>query len=563
MGTSLYLRSEKASGSIPNPNSRVRGTEVAHNWPIVTYSCNMSTVSNASSVVLGGNFLVDPLIHFSHVRTFVSARLVSNSTFSSANPLTFSARMGASYHTYEDRIIRYWNFDVEPPERVTETISVLVNSKITPEFFIYSWNEMSGGILTHTISDLGTRTDFNYGVNGSYESYTYSLAPENVIVSAGDRLVLEIHYKQHPFGGNAYAGYLNERFVYNDSSSYLSIPQQIYFLENPRRTSILKYNVKNKVRNPRTFKYDFGYDVLTRNLESIYNLNSYRYITIYMETESAARGRVSLNVMPKSTISFENMTTDYSQKWVLPEPSMHKFFMIDDFEGYDDLGDTALHWTVSDGEVTFSALKTFSAVNLSDYEILTLYARGSTPTTLRARFGDKYGASSGDIRLPIADQWQRYEGRIQWGDCNPAVVTSFNLESEYNSKITVDDIFLLDYNSYNENTEWMKMALTNMDFGREQKMATFEIPFKQMEVIQFAGEKNGLGEFTFRSIDSQQSEFLDECLKMNTPLYFRYKNMGMPLILRDTGRTFKQIIPKQVSSEITVPFYEIYDYSEM
>jgi hypothetical protein len=236
--------------------------------------------------------------------------------------------------------------------------------------------------------------------------------------------------------------------------------------------------------------------------------------------------------------------------------------MIDDFEGYDDLGDMALHWTISDGLATFSAIKTFSAMNMEDYDVVTLYARGSLPTALQAQFGDKYGNSSSVIPFLITDRWERYEQSVSWGDCNPQVITSVKFDSEYNSSITLDDIFMLNHNPVTENTDWMKMNLTDIDLNRGQKMATFKIPFKQQEMIQFSGDKNGEGELRIRSIDTMQTSFLDECLKRNTPLYFRYKNMGLPIVIRSSNRDFKQIIPKEVSSEVSIPFYEIYDYSK-
>ena len=567
MGTKLYLKNTIASEG-PIAHYMTYSGDIIHNWPDTTAIFAMETTSNSSEVSVGDAFLAYPVPHDSHVRTFVSGRLNYGENFT-GNSYTFAAKMGKSnvHIDYEN-----W-YDEETGEH--HIIPVATQSTVVnPQLFMYIWTP--SGSVRATLSDASLSM-LDYNVNKYYTYSSIALNPK--LALKGDRLVLEVHY--HQVNPEGWSGNSAELFAFNDANSYISFSNAFDFTEVRSKTNKSVYHMRNRTApKSRRFPYvnyanyrtssarRFPYKILTpiytisNESEFVYDFFSYRYITLYAETESTARGRVSLNMTPRASISFNTYFDDYAQKWVFPEPTLHKFIMIDDFEGYDALSDMALNWTISDGLVTFSAIKTFSAINMEDYDVMTIYAMGSLPTALQAQFGDKYGNSSSVIPFLITDRWERYEQSVSWGDCNPQVITSVKFDSEYNSSITLDDIFMLNHNPVTENTDWMKMNLTDIDLNRGQKMATFKIPFKQQEMIQFSGDKNGEGELRIRSIDTMQTSFLDECLKRNTPLYFRYKNMGLPIVIRSSNRDFKQIIPKEVSSEVSIPFYEIYDYSK-
>jgi len=538
MGTKFYLRDYNQSGSLPSQNNFYFDPEVSHNWPTLSTPLALETGSPPpySVKVIGGNFIVDPQRHFSHVRTFASKPLANTVTISSAGNLTCAFAGGWS------------NYKLNPYSDLWTW----------PVMTVYTWNPQSG--ITHTLSnkdDMDDHFDFI-----TWDAYQSTLSLSSATISSGDRILFEIHYGQEAFY-SPWGGYAYEGLSFNHELSYLSFSYDFDFIELIQKANSFKYNIRKNISKKETnFYHMSSYYKISKDVDFGYFLYSYRYITMYLETESSARGEVSLKMVPRATMSFYNYVYDYPNKWVLPNPTLHKFFMIDDFEGYDDLNDAALHWTVSDGLVTFSALKTWSAKNLEDYNVLTFYAKGSLPANLRITFEDKYGSSSNDAVFLITDRWERYETEIAWDFCTPTVVTSINLKSANNSSIIIDDIFMLNHNPETENIDWMKMHLTDINMNRSQKMSTFKIPFKQQELIQFSGERNGEGELRIRSIDTMQTAFLDECLKTNEPLYFRYKNMGLPIVIRNTSRNFMQIIPKQVSSEVSVPFFEIYDYSK-
>jgi hypothetical protein len=569
MGTKLYLTDDIVVGG-PIAHRSTYSDDLSHPWPDVTTVYNMSPAAGSSEIYAGGNFQQLPDSHDSHVRTFVSGRLRNNAVFTSG--YTFAAKMEGSHYRIQHSTI----YDPETGERTS--IYTTYSMKNSPRIYLYSWKESTGQV--QTLADTIASPEFDYDVT---KNYTYSVqltAPTGKTVTAGDRLVCEIHYDQIP-GFDGWPGYGTEHLYFNTTDSYISFSDATFdtneVVENSRK---FIYNFRYKLPKTIRFPYsnyasyrtssakNFKYKILTpiftasNDLGAMYDMYSYRYITIYAETESTARGRVSLNMTPRASVSFNSYFDDYTNKWAFPEPTFHRFIMIDDFEGYDDLGDMALRWTISDGLVTFSAIKTFSSMNMEDYDVMTFYAKGSLPTALQAQFGDKYGNSSSIVPFLITDRWERYEQSVSWGECNPQVVTSVHFSSEYNSSITLDDIFMLNHNPETENTDWMKMNLTNIDLSRAQKMATFKIPFRQQEMIQFSGDKNAEGELRIRSIDTMQTSFLDECMKNNTPLYFRYKNMGLPIVIRNSNRSFKQIIPTQVSSEVSIPFFEIYDYSK-
>jgi hypothetical protein len=556
MGTKIYLTNDIPSGSqYPYGNLADFSPKVIHNWPHSTQSLQMTTVSGASDQTLGGSFLVDPQEHYSHVRTFASRPIANNTTdgkFTISSQITFAGYMGCSHYR-----VRF----PDTPDVIT------LSTIISPAVYMYVYRPSTGqtvGTLSHT-----TLSTFSLGD----ENRTFSITPSSVIASRGDRIISEIYFYHDPSGN--WDGYAGEHFHYNDSNSYISFSDNLTFSSFIQRQKGFGYNLAYHVNKSDKFVYGFawratssdkytynlGFIKRTKPLLSRYNVESYRYIELYMETSSAARGKASLRMTPRSTLSLGIGTEDYSQKWVLPEPSLHKFKMIDDFEGYYDLIDTAANWTVSDGAVTFSAIRNFISENLSDYDILTFYTLATQPTIIRTCFVDMYSVSSETMSFLITDRWQRNETSILWGNCNPWAIKQFKILGSYDGDVIVDDIFLLDYEPETENTNWMKMNLTDMDFGRSAKMSTFKIPFKQAETLQFLGENNGEGQLKVRSLDTMQSEFLGEMMKTNTPLYFRFKNMGMPIVFRNIERTFRQIIPREISSDINLPFYEIYDYS--
>lgn len=532
MGTIFYFTNATPSGSpYPNGDTAQFSPKAVHDWPYSRISLQMSTASANSDNALGGDFLVDPLIHYSHVRTFVSRPLASNFTMSGT--MSFAAYMGYSSHKVVGGV-SYW-------------------TDIVPSIYLYgfrpSYGVLIGTLYKGDLSQLPYNTD---------QYLTMTFMPTSTVFAEGDRLVCEVYF--HHTSSN-WEGYAFEHFHFNTPYSYLSISQNVGELEMSQTSLDLNYAIYNRRSHDRVLPYRMGFYPISTHFSAPYFIYSNRYIELYMETMSSARGKASLIIAPRSSLGLTYPVTDYSQKWVLPEPSLHRFKMIDDFEGYYDLADAAAHWTVSDGLVTFSAIKTFSAENFSDYEILTFYSNADRPTIIKTSFEDVFGASSETMSFLLTERYQRNEMKIIWGNCNPYAVTKFKIVGDYDGRVIVDDIFLLDYEPETENVDWMKMNLVDMDFGRSAKMSTFKIPFKQSEVLQFMGEYNGEGQLKIRSMDTMQSQFLSEMMKTNTPLYFRYKNIGLPIVLRDISRTFRQIIPREIASDIGIPFYEIYDYS--
>lgn len=556
MTTRLYLTNQVSTLSLPTVSLYTRSPYATHSWEDNKVYV-LSSAAGSSTVTPGGDYDVSPDPHYSRIRTYMSPAFTKSFTFG-CNNNTISAVMAESnYDVYS-----YWEYD-EDWHKVFYRTTYSVNTY--PHNCMYIWRPSTNAVVGVLSNGWGmgvTGGGFYILNTGSTDLQKYLANPSvDVSVQSGDRLVLEVwHYQQTSLSG--WLGVSPEHFYYNDGNSYIDINTDFGSLATPVAHGLgFKYGIGGKISKSLKSVYKVGYNRVSKSFKSVYYMYDYRYINLYLETASPARGRTSLKMSPRSTRSYNFAFTDYSQKWVLSSPSLHKFKMIDDFEGYDDTEDLGGVWTVSDGPVTFSAIKTFSGENFEDYNLLTFYANADQPSAIQMRFKDSNNNYSNDMNFVITDKWQRYETTVSWGGTDERHITAFEVVGSYSGYVTLDDIFLLDYENTKENVDWMKMNLTGIEFGREAKMNTFQIPFKQAEVIQFSGEKNGEGELRIRTIDSMQTEFLNEMMKTNAPLYFRYKNVGYPIALRDTERTINQVIPSQVSSDITIPFYEIYDYS--
>jgi len=383
--------------------------------------------------------------------------------------------------------------------------------------------------------------------------------PDNVLFSAGDKLVVELwayHNAPHWFGyGKETTSILPDTRIYFPTLD-------MNFGTFSEKTLNERYFIWNKVL-PETLLTKYRLNPLIATLSSRYYIFGTDVLNWYYETESPGRGRASLMIRSRCENGFDDnfYITDYNSKWKINGPSIHHCLIVDDFEYYTDSDGFGGVWSISDETHSFKATRPWATdQSASNCNLLTFYAKSNNPTLLSARLWDSSLRTTTDISFLITDKWERYEATISWGQVDSSVLRGIQFESSNSGNIILDDIFLLKYATESENYDWSRLMMLGMDASREMRYSTFRIPFTQGELIQFHGENNGEGNLSLFAPNMEQTEFLSELMRFQKPVYLRYKNRGVPIIMRDLSKKIRNIASSSIQHEITIQFYELYDY---
>ena len=444
------------------------------------------------------------------------------------------------------------------------------NSQLDIVPWIYVYVDRDIGTTSHTLVKSLYSASTNKTASVSPSDWITQPQPitcsvtlsENLTVSDKDRLCIEVW---HVHENQTITGNVKERFHYGggNSSSFNIYGSGINFYKPVNASHLgVKYNIRDTT-------YPSIVKLRWHVIEPLYSALTMNYYILgldwFLDTALPARGVNSLKMIPRAEIDIPEYQSDYAEKWILKTPSIHEFIFVDDFESYESVEDATSSdgWTITESGSTFKAYKTFSEnQDMTEYNLLTFFARSDNPTGLVVNFVDNSDNTSSDLPFVINEYWQRYEASVSWGSASADQITKIQIIASYSGIVTLDDIFILNYADETENIHWTELNITDISYSRKNKFSTYKIPFRDTEIIQYSGEENAEGEFMMYNINMTQYSFVSNKQKENSPLYLRYANFGMPIIMQEFGREFKNVIIDNFSSVNTIPFMEIYNYKE-
>jgi hypothetical protein len=547
MPSTLSFLTIAPSGRYPTSRSSDIVLDRYPDWGMGSLPSPMLMTSLSSSVTqYGGLYEVWGGTGYAHINTWVSPPVNGSYTISDNfefvgdfqqedDVLLPRFTYPMTYLTLSTNVHPWLNVYVYRPN-TGEKVGTIVDSTLEPE-----WDTTLGSLQTWSIAP-----------------------PESIIMQTGDKIVAEV-YAAHI---NAFwIGVQEERFRLGgsvaSSSMKLVFPNLSFTYCTPISTSDkYRYNIRGFLTRRLAVGYDLGASRLTSIMSPRYYLIGADHAYWYFDDISPARGRYSMVIDPRSEVGYDDAyITDYNSKWIFNEPSLHRFFMIDDFENYDSVADLHETWNVEDTVYSMVSWRTYSTPqNIEDYDILSFMAKSTNPTVLSFIFEDSTGDQSHPVNVVLTNRTERYEATVSWANMDRASFSKIMISSSASAHTIIDDIVLLDYETSSQNINWIKLGIDSLKEHAGVKNSTLKIPFRKNELIQMGGDDVTDGQITFRSNDTTQISFMDEMMRTSTPLYLRFKNFGLPIVLRNYENDYLNMVRGRISSKVQFDWTEIYDY---
>ena len=476
--------------------------------------------------------------------------------------------------------IKTW---MSPPVRGDITVSSGVEIKLA-------------GCFTSDGSNLGAKPImhvFVWGPTGSYEQKIVDInsvwsittaktmftffnpwtVSSPITLSDGDRIGVELMWMTSTTSGWHNHGFGYDGPTTSEYCSYIQFdwqdPVGVEFYTEIQNSAAVKYDVFNEVESETDFYYNYMSKVCA-GVGLDYNIHrGGGYFDL--ETHSSLRGRSSLRVIPEYGVGvsagFIDMLSSkqyYLNRWAADKASINEYFMVEDFEQFSTPGEmsasSAVVFVTDSAEAgTLSWYKTYSEnQDLSEYNYMSALCDADEPTAFYATFEDASGDTTLPIYMAVKDYRGRYETEMRWLGANPETVRKISFFFEYESPLLLDDIVLLKARDDRRYINWMPLLLEDNDTTRQMKFGSIKIPDGK-EVFQHFGEYNAKGSMNLRSFTNMDSMYLKTVKKERNPVYLRFKNDGLPVLIDNHHTTMINQKSNSIQTRIEVDYTEVYN----